>query len=212
MARDLTPKCKQCRRAGEKLMLKGTKCDTQKCPMVSRNYPPGIHGPRLGRRQRLSDYAMQLKEKQKAKKQYRLLEKQFYLIFTRAQNKKGDIGVNLLTLLELRLDNVVYRLGFTASRDEARQMVNHGLITVNDRKVDISSYYVREGDIVKIKSDKQNKKKVKNLSEELKKHESPGWLNLDVKKMEGKVLHAPDIKELQTNINPQMIVEFYSKR
>lgn len=193
-------------------MLKGAKCNTQKCPMVTRNYPPGIHGPRLGRRQRLSDYAVQLKEKQKAKKQYRLLEKQFNIIFERAKRKKGDVGVNLLTLLETRLDNVVYRLGFAFSRDEARQIVNHGIIAVNDRKVDIPSYKVKEGDIVKIKDTKRNKKKVKVLGEELKKHEAPGWLHLDVKKMEGKVLHTPDIKELQTNVNPQMIVEFYSKK
>ncbi len=145
MGRDLTPKCKQCRRAGEKLMLKGSKCSTQKCPMVSKNYPPGIHGSKLGRSRKLSDYAVQLKEKQKAKKQYRLLEKQFSLIFEKAKSKKGDIGVNLLTLLEIRLDNTVFRLGFASSRDEARQIVNHGLITINDRKVDIPSYRVKEG-------------------------------------------------------------------
>lgn len=192
-------------------MLKGDKCDTQKCPMVSRNYPPGIHGPRLGRRQRLSDYAMQLKEKQKAKKQYRIMETQFKTTFEKAGKRKGDIGKNLLVALELRLDNVVYRLGLASSRDEARQIVNHGHIQVNDRKVDIPSYEVKEGDVVTVKKTAAKKKKFKNVAEKLKKYEAPGWLHLDKNDLTGKVLHAPDVEELERNINTQMIVEHYSK-
>jgi small subunit ribosomal protein S4 len=211
MGRDLNPKCKQCRRAGEKLMLKGDKCNTQKCPMVSRNYPPGIHGPRLGRRQRLSDYAMQLKEKQKAKKQYRLMEKQFKIIFEKAGKKKGDIGKNFLAALELRLDNVVYRLGLASSRDKARQIVNHGHIQVNDKKVSIPSYEVKEGDVIGIKKTAVKKKEFKGVSEKLKKYEAPGWLHLDKDNLSGKVLHSPDVEELERNINTQMIVEHYSK-
>ena len=211
MGRDLTPKCRQCRRIGEKLMLKGSKCQSQKCPLVSRNYPPGIHGPRFGRRQKLSDYAVQLKEKQKAKKQYRILERQFKITFEKAQKRKGDIGKNFLQALESRLDNVVYRLGFVASRDEARQAVNHGHIEVNDKKVDIPSYEVKQGDIVKLKKASTKKKKFKDLAERLKKHEAPGWIHLDKKEFTGKVLHAPDVEELEGSISTQMVVEHYSK-
>ena len=211
MGRDLTPKCKQCRRTGEKLMLKGSKCETQKCPMVSRNYPPGIHGPRLGRRQKLSEYAVQLQEKQKAKKQYRIMEKQFRLIFDKAQKRKGDIGKNLLSALELRLDNIVYRMGFAPSRDEARQVVGHGHIKVNDQKVNIPSYEVKQGDEVKLAKASAKKKKFKDLEERLKKYEAPGWLHLDKKELAGKVLHTPDVEELERSINTQMIVEHYSK-
>jgi small subunit ribosomal protein S4 len=211
MGRDLNPKCKQCRRVGEKLMLKGDKCNTQKCPMVSRNYPPGIHGPRLGRRQRLSDYAMQLKEKQKAKKQYRIMENQFKTTFEKAVKKQGDIGKNFLVALELRLDNVVYRSGLASSRDEARQIVNHGHIQVNDKKVNIPSYKVKEGDVIAVKKTSAKKKRFKDITEKLKKYEAPGWLHLNKDELSGKVLHSPDVEELERNINTQMIVEHYSK-
>lgn len=192
-------------------MLKGSKCHTQKCPMVSRNYPPGIHGPRLGRRQKLSDYAMQLKEKQKAKKQYRLMEKQFHITFEKAGRKKGDIGKNFLAALELRLDNALYRAGFASSRDEAGQIISHGHMEVNDKKVSIPSYPLSEGDVVRIRKNKRKKKKFKDFAEFLKKQQPPAWLHVDKDEFSFKVLHSPDVEELEKSINTQMIVELYSK-
>lgn len=190
-------------------MLKGARCSTPKCAMVKRNYPPGFHGPKGKRRQ--SDYGLQLNEKQKAKKQYNLLEKQFRLTFDRATSQKGDAGENLFKLLEARLDNVVYRLGFASSRIQARQIVNHGHISVNDKKVTIPSFIVKEGDIVKIREKSKKYKFFKDLAEKLKSTKAPGWLNLDQKDMSAKVLHEPSMDDIKTNINAQMIVEYYSK-
>ena len=150
MGRDLDPKCKQCRRLGEKLMLKGERCFSSRCAMVKRNYPPGFHGVK-GSKHRHSDYSLQLAEKQKAKKQYHLLEKQFKLTFEKASKQPDNTGENLLRLLEMRLDNAVYRLGFASSRSQARQLVNHGHIQVNNRKVNIPSCQIKVGDIIKIK-------------------------------------------------------------
>ncbi len=209
MGRNLEPKCKQCRRAGEKLFLKGDRCNTPKCAMVKRNYPPGFHGPKG--RSRQTDYGLQLTEKQKARKAYNLLEKQFKLTFDRASSKKGDVGENLLKLLEMRFDNVVYRLGFSESKIKARQLVNHGHFLVNDKKVNIPSYTVKPGDVISIKEKSKKIKHFKELSEKLKNYQAPGWLNLDQKELKGKVLHEPNIKEIQSNINVQMIVEFYSR-
>jgi len=154
MGRNLDAKCKQCRRIGEKLFLKGERCDSPKCAMVKRNYPPGFHGQKGKKRQ--SDYGLQLAEKQKAKKQYNLLEKQFKLTFSKAQKQTGDAGENLLKLLETRLDNVVFRLGIATSRTQARQFVGHGHIRVNDKKVDIPSFQVKQGDVVRVKSSSKN--------------------------------------------------------
>lgn len=209
MGRNLEPKCKQCRRLGEKLMLKGDRCSSPKCAMVKRNYPPGFHGPKGRRRQ--SDYGMQLAEKQKAKKMYNLLEKQFRLAFDKATKRQGDAGENLFKVLETRLDNAVYRLGFAESRIKARQLVGHGHFMVNDRKVNIASYSVKAGDVIKIKEKSKKQKPFKELGEKLKNHQTPGWLNLDVKELSGKILHEPAMKDVQTNINTQMIVEYYSK-
>ncbi len=209
MGKNLDPKCKQCRRAGEKLFLKGERCNTAKCAMVKRNYPPGFHGPKG--RKRISDYGLQLNEKQKAKKQYNILEKQFRIIFDRASTQSGNIGENLLKLLELRFDNVVYRLGFADSRKQARQLVGHGHFNINGRKVNIPSYIMKEGDVIEIKERSKNFKHFKELAEKIKKHQAPGWLNLDAKSLSGKVLHQPGVKDIQTNINAQMIVEYYSR-
>jgi small subunit ribosomal protein S4 len=209
MAKNLDPKCKQCRRAGEKLFLKGERCYTAKCAIIKRNYPPGFHGPK-GKR-RLTDYSVQLNEKQKARRQYNLLEKQFKLIFEKARAKKGNTGDNLLELLERRFDNVIYRLGWGSSRSQARQMINHGLFTINDRKVNIPSYTVKMGDVIKIKSNKKQAKIFNGLSEKLKKYEAPGWLNMDVKALTAKVLHKPDISALKPNFDVQMIIEYYSR-
>ncbi len=191
-------------------MLKGDRCNSPKCAMVKRNYPPGIHGPRVGRRQKISEYGMQLTEKQKAKKQYTLQEKQFRLTFKKAQKRSGDTGLNLLTLLETRLDNVIYRIGFASSRYQARQLVNHGKFLVNDRKVNIPSFQVKEGDVIKVKDKAKRSKHFKDIKEKIKKVDTPGWLSLDADELSLKVLHSPKEEDLQTNINTQMIIEHYS--
>lgn len=202
-------KCKLCRRAGEKLMLKGERCNTAKCAMVKRNYPPGFHGPK--NRRRLTEYGQQLNEKQKAKRQYNLLEKQFKLIFDKAKKQTGNAGENFLKLLEMRLDNAMYRSGIAASRAQARQMVGHGLFTVNDITVDIPSYVLKTGDVIKIKNNKKGAKIFKNTSETLKNKEIPGWLNVDKKDIAVKILHEPDMKTINPTFNVQMIIEYYSK-
>jgi small subunit ribosomal protein S4 len=202
-------KCKLCRRAGEKLMLKGERCNTAKCAMVKRNYPPGFHGPK--NRRRLTEFGQQLNEKQKAKRQYNLLEKQFKLIFDKAKGQAGNTGENFLKLLELRLDNIIYRSGLASSRAQARQMVGHGLFTVNDITVNIPSYVVKTGDVIKIKNNKKGAKIFKNVAETLKNKEIPGWLNMDKKDITVKVLHHPDMKTINPTFNVQMIIEFYSK-
>ena len=209
MPKYLGAKCKLCRREGEKLMLKGDRCFTAKCAVVKKNYPPGIHGPKGRARQ--SGYNLQLREKQKAKKIYNMLEKQFKLSFERAMNQKGDVGENLMKILETRLDNVIYRLGFADSRASARTYVNHGHFTVNGGKVNIPSFNVKTGDIIKIKKSSQTSKQFSNLAEKLKKKEIPGWLNLDLKDFGAKVLHQPSKEFFELKINTPMIVEFYSR-
>ncbi len=209
MGKNLTPKCKQCRRVGEKLLLKGERCNTPKCAMVKRNYPPGFHGPKG--RKRASEFSTQLNEKQKAKKYYNLLEKQFRLTFEKAGKKTGDIGVNFLRLLEMRLDNAVYRLGFASSHVEARQIVSHGHITINGRKCDVPSAVVKPGDVIKIKKTSLKNRYFRNLVEKLKTAPTVGWLFLDIKDLSGKVLQEPNKEDLPQNINVQMIIEFYSK-
>jgi len=209
MGRNIDSKCKQCRRVGEKLFLKGDRCSTPKCAMVKRNYAPGFHGPKG--RKRLSDYGLQLQEKQKAKKYYGLLEKQFRLTYAKASKKQGDAGKNFLRLLEMRLDNVIFRLGWAASRSQARQLVNHGHFTVNSRKTDIPSFSVKLGEVIKIKKSSQSNRFFKNLGEKLKKAERPSWLNFDASDLSAKVLHEPKETDLPQNINVQMIIEYYSK-
>ena len=209
MSKYLGPKCKLCRREGDKLMLKGERCSTAKCAIVKRNYPPGLHGPKG--RSRQSGYSMQLREKQKAKKIYNLMEKQFALSFEKALKQKGETGENLMKILETRLDNVIYRLGFAASRAEARVLTNHGHFKVNDIKVNIPSFSVKTGDVIKIKSSSQKSKPFAALPEKLKKIEVPGWLNLDLKDLSAKVLSQPSKENFESKINNQMIVEFYSK-
>jgi len=209
MARNIDNKCKQCRRAGEKLFLKGERCFSPKCAMVKRNYAPGFHGPKG--RKRLSDYGLQLQEKQKAKKYYGLLEKQFRLTFAKASQKSGDAGKNFLKLLEMRLDNVIFRLGWASSRAQARQLVSHGHFTVNDRKASIPSFSVKVAQVIKIRKSSQGNRYFKNLAEKLKKAEQPSWLNFDVSALSAKVLHEPQEADLPQNINVQMIIEYYSK-
>lgn len=209
MGRNLSPKCKQCRRIGEKMFLKGERCTTPKCAFVKRDYAPGMHGNK--QRRKLSNYGLQLQEKQKAKKEYRLMEKQFKLIFEKAQKQSGDAGNNFLKLLETRMDNAIYRLGFTSSRNQARELVSHGHFLVNDKKVDIPSYTLKAGDIVKIKEKSKKMKVFSSLAEKLKKSEIPGWLSLDISEMSGKILRLPAPNDIKTTINAQTIVEFYSR-
>lgn len=209
MAKYTDPKCKLCRRAGEKLLLKGERCSTTKCAIVKRNYPPGFHGPKG--KKRLTDYGMQLNEKQKAKRLYNLLEKQFKLTFEKALKQTGNTGDNFLQLLEMRLDSVIYNLGISDSRPEARQLISHGFFTVNGKMTNIPSFMTKTGDIIAIKKNKENTKPYKRIAEKAAKNEVPGWLNLDAKKIIAKVLHKPDTKTLKPNFNVQMIVEYYSR-
>ncbi len=210
MGRNLDSKCQQCRRVGEKLFLKGERCNTPKCAMVKRNYPPGFHGPTRGRR-KASDYGTQLMEKQKAKKYYNVMEKQFRLTFEKAAKKTGDSGKNFLRLLEMRLDNVVFRLGFASSRNQARQLVNHGHFDVNGVKTDIASFIVKPGQEIAVRARSRKNPYFKQTAEKLKKAELPAWLNLQAADMKAKVLHEPADTDLPTNLNVQMIIEYYSK-
>jgi|SRR3989339_813056 len=209
MAKDLNPKCKQCRRAGEKLFLKGERCNTPKCAIVKRNYPPGFHGSKG--KNRPTDYGLQLAEKQKAKRQYNVLEKQFKIFFERARRQQGNLGENFLKLLEMRLDNVIYRSGFATSRNQARQLVSHGLFTVNGKKVNISSYVVKAGEIIRIKGNKKEAKFFNNITDKLKNFTAPGWLSLNKETLEVKVVHLPKTEMIKSNFNIQMIVEYYSR-
>jgi small subunit ribosomal protein S4 len=208
MARKLTPKCKQCRRAGEKLFLKGEKCFTAKCPIVKRNYAPGIHGP--NQRTRLSEYGMQLKEKQKTKAMYRLMERQFFGYYEKAINSSQETGLEMLSLLERRLDNVVYRLGLVMSRDQARQLVTHGHIKVNGRKVNIPSYQVKAGDKIDFK-EKSKKLAIVKASIDKKKSDIPDWLNLEDKDKTAQVINLPKQKDLNVGVQTRLIIEYYSR-
>lgn len=201
-------KCKLCRAAGKKLMLKGEKCVSPKCTLVKRSYAPGVHGSK--RKSKVSQYGQQLQEKQKLKRMYGLREKQFRLFFQRAQ-KKGDAGENLLRMLEQRFDNVIYKLGLATSRAQARQMVSHGMFDINGKKVDIPSYIVKENDVIRIRQNKRNKKLFTDIAERVKHTNVPGWLNFDLKEELVKVLHAPKKEDLDQSVNSQAIVEFYSK-
>ena len=209
MAKDLSSKCKKCRRAGEKLFLKGDRCGTPKCAMVKRNYPPGFHGSK-GRR-RITGYGMQLNEKQKAKRQYNLLEKQFRLTFDKARKKSGDAGENFLQFLEMRIDNAIYRSGLASSRSQARQLVNHGHFTINDKKVTIPSYILKIGDLIAIRKAKKDCKFYKIMLDTLQKKEIPGWMNFDKNENKVKILHKPGIDMINPNFQVRQIIEYYSK-
>ncbi|MBU4216331.1 30S ribosomal protein S4 [Candidatus Parcubacteria bacterium] len=204
------PKCKKCRRIGEKLFLKGERCSSTKCAMVKRNYPPGFHGQKG--KKRASDYGAQLNEKQKIRNTYNLMEKQFKLTFDNAKKLSGNVGENFISLLETRLDNVIFRAGFASSRPMARQLVGHGLFTLNDKKIDIPSVQVKTGDVIKIKDNKKNSPLFKDLAERLKKYDVPGWLNVESKDVIAvKILHKPDLKDVMRNLNVHVVVEYYSR-
>lgn len=209
MARNLDPKCKQCRREGEKLFLKGEKCFTDKCGIEKRSYPPGQHGQRRGGR--LSDYGVQLREKQKLRKIYGILEKQFRSYYAEADRLKGVTGENLLQLLESRLDNVVYRMGIGVSRSESRQLVRHNSITVNGSRVNIPSYQVKPGDQVAVAEASKNQLRVKSATEAADERGFPEWVEFDVKKLSGTFKNKPQRDDLPPTINESLIVELYSK-
>ena len=208
MARDLEPSCKKCRREGEKLFLKGTRCNTHRCAFDRREYAPGDHG---AKRSKLSNYGLQLREKQKVKRIYGLLEKQFRLYFGKAARKKGVTGSVLLQYLESRLDNVVYQLGFALSRKQARQFVSHGFVYVNDQRVNIPSYLIKQNDEVSLKFDKKGKDKVKENLEASQSRTVPAWLMGDPEHFKGKVLRLPEREDIGYPVNEQLIVELYSR-
>lgn len=208
MAKYVGAKCRQCRREGEKLFLKGEKCYTGKCPMENRAFPPGQHGQR---RMRLSDYATQLREKQKLRRIYGVLERQFRLYYKEADRRKGSTGENLLTLLECRLDNVVYRMGFGVSRSEARQLVRHKAITVNGRKVTIPSYQVKPNDVVGVADGSKEQLRIKAAVSLAEQRGFPEWLDVDASKLQGVFKASPDRAELPSEINEHLVVELYSK-
>jgi small subunit ribosomal protein S4 len=206
MARDTSPQCKQCRREGQKLFLKGERCLTDKCAIERRAYPPGDHGRG---RQKQSEYRVQLREKQKARRYYGVLETQFHRYYVKASRQEGITGENLLRLLESRIDNVIVRLGFAASRRQARQMVRHGHWTVNGRRVDIPSYQVREGDVLAVKSGTGAEAIIRDATELTA--QVPAWLEADHDGLTAKVLRLPDRREITTPVQEQLIVELYSK-
>ena len=206
MARYTDANCRLCRREGQKLFLKGDRCYSTKCAMERRGYAPGQHGQG---RSKASDYALQLREKQKTKRFYGLQETQFRNLFDKADRKSGITGENLLIMLETRLDNVVFRLGFASSRKEARQLVNHGHLTVNGKKVNIPSYTVKPGDVIKVKEKSTNSPKFKEVKEMT--ITVPEWVSVDVEKLEGKVLSVPTREQIDTPVAEHLIVELYSK-
>lgn len=210
MARITSAQCKLCRRAGQKLFLKGSKCLGAKCVLIKRNYPPGVHG--LSRAKKLSEYASSLKEKQKVKRMYGVLEKQFRNYYESAANKEGDTGIILLQFLEKRLDNAVYKLGFATSRKAARQLVNHGHITVKGKKVDIPSYQVRKGEIIAVSSYSEKSSYFSEIAaESIKSATPPEWLKLDKKTKTGEVVGEPQREDSDSSIQESLIVELYSK-
>lgn len=209
MARNLDPKCRQCRREGEKLFLKGEKCFTDKCAIERRSYAPGQHGQRSG--QRMSDYGVQLREKQKIRRLYGVLERQFRKIYAEADRRHGQTGENLLQLLEGRLDSVVFRMGFGASRAESRQLVRHNGINVNGGRVNIPSYVVRPGDVVELTDGSRAQLRVKAALEAANSRGFPEWLEVDVKAGKGVFKAYPQRAELPPTINENLVVELYSR-
>jgi len=206
VARDLSPKCKQCRREGLKLFLKGERCLTEKCAVERRSYPPGEHG--RGRIKQ-SEYLLQLREKQKARRYYGLLEKQFHTYYEKAARKSGVTGENLLRMLELRLDNAVTRLGFASSRAQARQLVRHGHFHVNGRRVNIPSFQLKPEDMIAVRTGSDAESVIRDATDLTA--SVPGWLQADHEGLTGKVLRWPEREEIDTQVQESLIVELYSK-
>ncbi|HEY59250.1 MAG TPA: 30S ribosomal protein S4 [Anaerolineae bacterium] len=213
MARYTDAVCKLCRREGEKLFLKGERCFTPKCAFERRAYAPGEHGrgSQMRRRSRTSDYSRQLRAKQKARRIYGVLEKQFRRYFNIALKKRGLTGLNMLQILELRLDNVVYRLGLPENRRQARQMVSHGHFIVNDRKTNIPSMLLKPGDIIKVREESKKNGLFKDIAERVEKKTCALWLERELKNLSCRVLRLPERGEIDGNLNEQLIVEYYSR-
>ncbi len=214
MARHIGPVCKLCRREGEKLFLKGSRCMSPKCAVERRSYPPGQHGKEgQFRRGRASDYLTQLREKQKARRIYGVFERQFSTYFDKAERSSGLTGTNLLVFLESRLDNVVYRLGLAESRAQARQIVSHGHIMLNGRKTDVASALVRPGDKISIRPESMKRSFFKALRQELedRRVHIPRWLSLDTRQISATVLNLPARDDIDVSLNEQLIVEYYSR-
>lgn len=209
MARNLDPKCRQCRREGEKLFLKGEKCFTDKCSIERRSYAPGQHGQKSG--QRLSDYGGQLRAKQKIRRIYGVLERQFRGYYQEADRLRGVTGENLLQLLESRLDTVTFRMGFGASRSESRQIVRHNGILVNGQRVNIPSYLVKPGDVVEVADKAKQHLRVKGALAAAEQRGFPEWIEVDVKALKGTYKAKPQRAELPSTINENLVVELYSK-
>lgn len=211
MARNLDAKCRMCRRAGTKLYLKGDRCYTSKCAIVKRNYPPGVHGAKKGK-SRLTTFGAQLREKQKARIYYGIAERQFRNYFDKATRATGDTGELMLTLLERRLDNVIYRLGWCYSRTEGRQLVSHGFFTINGKAVTIPSYQVSVGDKVELKGTGKSRKHFTDLLPGLEKHQLPSWLFAEKGNFQAKIVALPGKVEDSVSIfDMKPIVEFYSR-
>ena len=208
MARYTDAVCRQCRREGQKLFLKGERCYSDKCAINRRSFAPGQHGKA---RKKLSEYGLQLREKQKARRYYGVLEGQFHHYFEMAERKAGITGENLLQILESRLDNVVYRLGFAMSRPEARQLVVHGHFTVNDKKVNIPSYLVSAGDVIAVQQKSKQSEKFKVVAEANANRPVPAWLEVDRENQSGKVVALPSRDQIDLDIQETLIVELYSK-
>lgn len=208
MARYTGPLCRLCRREGEKLFLKGSRCHTEKCALEKRKYAPGQHGQNKGK---LSDYGLQLREKQKAKRIYGILERQFRNYFEKAARMQGVTGEALMQFLERRLDNVVYRMGFAINRRDARQLVKHGHFEVNGRKSDIPSHLLKPGDVVSVTEKSKNLKSIAESLAIAEQRGFPEWLEVNVAELKGKFSRIPSLEEIQAPIQEQLIVEFYSK-
>lgn len=208
MGRHTEAVCRLCRRENDKLYLKGDRCYSDKCAIVRRAYPPGQHGQG---RQKFSEYGLQLREKQKARRIYGVMEKQFRRYFKEADRRKGVTGETLLQLLESRLDNVVFRLGFARSRAEARQLINHGHFQVNGRKVDIPSYLTRVDDVIAVRENRKNKPVFKVIAEDRQQQNVVDWLEVDHEKLEGRVMRIPQREEIDVPVTEHLIVELYSR-
>ena len=211
MARYTEAVCKLCRREGMKLFLKGEKCFTPKCPVEKRPYPPGMHGQKRTGRRKASDYSVQLREKQRARRIYGVLEGQFRRYFNDAARRPGMTGVNLLQSLELRLDNVAFRMGLGDSRAQARQLVNHGHLTLNGKPTNIPSAVLKPGDVVAVAAGSGDKKYFKELRDVLRERKSPEWLQRDDANLAARIVGVPSRDQIDITLNEQLIVEYYSR-
>ena len=211
MSRYVGPSCRLCRREGVKLFLKGTKCLTEKCPVERRTYAPGQHGQSGGRQRKASEYAKQMREKQKVKRMYGILERQFRKYFEEAARRKGNSGANLLFILESRLDNVVYRMGFGSTRAEARQLVSHKAVTVNGQPVNIPSYMVQTGDVIALREKSRKQNRVVEALQLAQQVGLPAWVEVNADKAEGVFKKVPDRDEFAADVKEALIVELYSR-